>query len=352
MKNRTALRWVIICVLFPFPLLAQVSEALQNLEGTWYQESRNTICYTSWQRIHDQTMENRTISIICGDTLLKSQALLQFTDTAATLTVRDNGPAQQYRLTHSDNESLVWENENPNGSPQKLEWIFSSGGYATFISDGAEIIFRKRSRQPFQLKFRAMAGINANQYADPSGANRQLANASIASVEDETHKLPGGEVALSAGLLFPSTRFYLNFELGMAYRQVRAMASYYDFKSAVWVKRDGRYQNYNYYFAIVPEVFLGRRRDFSISAGFYTDFFQQRYFNGNATLQNADAPNTLHANLDKDIDSERGLIFGMNYRVAAREHLRPQLYLRYTHGFTNTQVRAISFGLGIEFEKL
>jgi hypothetical protein len=51
-----------------------------------------------------------------------------------------------------------------------------------------------------------------------------------------------------------------------------------------------------------------------------------------------------------DIDNERGFLFGMNYRVTSLKHLRPQVYLRYTHGVNNTNVRAISLGAAVDLE--
>ena len=350
MKHWTAPALLTLCLFMHGPLFTQISENLKNLEGSWYEETRNSITYASWENSGDQTLENRTFSIICGDTVLLSSALIQYTEDAATLTVSSNGTSQRYRLIQFDNKALTWENEAPNGFPRSLKWLFSSGGYASLLSDGVETVYRRETRTPLYIKLRAALGANLNQYTHPAGSTRLLANKRAASVVAETQILPGVEAAFTTGVLFPSTPIRLNFELGVVYRQVGIQTSFYDIYTAESVERNGRYRNYNYFFGILPEVYVGRKRNLSFSAGFYVDIFQRRYFKGISTRINGDR-SLLSSSPDNDIDYERGLMFGFHYRLASQEHLRPQIYLRYTHGLNNTQVRAISLGVAVEFEK-
>jgi hypothetical protein len=149
-------------------------------------------------------------------------------------------------------------NESSDGKPKNLNWKFLRGGYSTLIADGGETDFKISTRQPFKLRFRASLGANMSQYARPAAPNRFLANLNVASAQGKTQMLPGTEAAISVGMLFPSAPMCLNFELGMAYRKVDVQGSFYTVKTATQSVRDGQYRNYNYYLAVVPEVFLGQ----------------------------------------------------------------------------------------------
>lgn len=350
MKNRNSITLLALCLCFQSPLFGQLSETLKNLEGSWYQETRNSITYSNWQKSGDQTLENRTFSLVCDDTIYLSRALLVFTGDVATLTVISDGQPQRYLLSSFDNGHLTWENESSEGLPKNLSWKFLYGGYFTLISDGIETDFRKNVRQPFKLRFRASMGANMSQYANPVGSNRFLANLNVAAAQGKTQMLPGAEAAISVGMLFPSAPMCLNFELGMAYRKVGVEGSFYNARTATLSVRDGQYRNYNYYLAVVPEVFLGKSRNFSLSAGFYSDVIQQRYFRGNSSTTKADNPIPFIDPVNNDLNLEHGMIFGLQYRVPALNHLRPNLYLRYTHGMNTTNVRAFSLGVSTDFE--
>jgi len=350
MKYRNLLTLLALSVSIPSSLFGQVSETLKNLEGSWYQETRNSITYSNWQKSGDQTFENRTFSLVCGDTIYLSRALLVFSGEVATLTITSYNKIQRYQLTDFDNGHLAWKNESSDGTPQILTWKFLTGGYATLIEDGIETDFRKSIRQPFKLRFRASLGANMSQYANPARPNRFLANLNVAAVQGKTQMLPGTEAAISVGMLFPQAPMCLNFELGMAYRKVGVQGSFYNAKTATQSVRDGEYRNYNYYLAVVPEVFLGKHRNFSLSAGFYSDVIQQRYFRGISSATNADRPNPFLDNVSDDLNLEHGMMFGVQYRVPALNHLHPSMYLRYTHGMNNTNVRALALGVSTDFE--
>lgn len=350
MKNWTALKLLTLFALLPSLFFAQVSENLKNLGGNWYQDTRHAITYSNWQNMGNQTLENRTFTIVCGDTTEMSRASIHFTDEAATLYVHTEGQIQTYRLTQSSNKKLVWDNEHPTATPKHLEWIFASGGYASFITDGLETTYRRQSKPLFKLRFRAALGANMNQYVNPVSSNRFLANHNVAAAHGETQMLPGTEASLSVGLLFPTAPMGINFEMGMAYRQVGIQGGFYNSKTATFSIRDGYYRNYNYYLGIFPEFFIGKKRDLSLTAGYYANVFQQRYFRGNAVGAKADTPN-FYDNPGRDLDFERGFMLGLHYRVTTLQHLRPQIYLRYTHGLNMAQTRALSLGFAVELNQ-
>lgn len=350
MKNWLAFKIFTLCGLLPSILFAQVNENLKNLEGLWYQDTRNAVNFISWQNMGNQTMEGLTFSIVCGDTIALGRATIHFTEESATLYTDTDGQSQQYHLTQSSNKKLVWDNDDPTALPKRIEWVFLSGGYAYFYTDGLETTYRRQTKPSFKLRYRAVLGANMNQYANPVAPNRFLANTNTAAAQGETQMLPGTEAAISVGLLFPSMPMCLNFEAGVAYRQVGIQGGFYNSKTTTVSNRDGYYRNLNYYIGVFPEVFVGKKRDLSLSFGYYADLFQQRYFRGNAVGTKADASN-FYDNPGHDLDFERGLMFGLHYRIMPLKQLRPQIYLRYTHGLNMTQIRALSLGFAVELNQ-
>lgn len=351
MKNWIAPALLACSMLFQTSIFAQLSEDLKNLEGHWYKDTRKELSYSIWQDLGNQTLENQCFSILCGDTLMISRALLEFAAETATLSVQNEGkPLQHFRLVKHDNDQLIWENLNSNDLPKNLEWRFSNGGYATFSADGVETDFRKEVKQRFSLKFRAFAGVSMNQYANPVTTNRFLARTNIALAQGETQMMPGKEVGISMGLQFPSMPMCLNFELGFTKRQVGILGRFNDQKAGIIADRDGVYQTSNLYFGVIPEIFVGRKGNFSFSSGFYADIYQQRHFRGDFNTSDANTHSNFYGKPERDLDMERGFILGLNYRIRQFDHFQPQVYMRYTHGLSNTRLRALSLGAAVDFE--
>jgi hypothetical protein len=332
-------------------IFAQLSEDLKNLEGRWYQDSRKVLNYSIWQDLGNQTLENQCFSILCGDTLMLSRAMLEFTTETARLSMQSEGkPLQHYRLVKHDNDQLIWENEQPKELPKNLEWRFSNGGYATFSADGEASDYRKEVKPQFSLKFRAFVGANMNQYANPVNTNRFLGRINVALAQGETQMMPGKEAGISLGLQFPSKLMCLNFELGFTQRQVGILGRFNDQKNGIIADRDGHYQTSSLYFGVVPEVFVGRKGNFSISSGFYADIYQQRHFQGQFNTTDANAHSNFYGKPERDLNMERGFILGLNYRIRRFDHFQPQVYLRYTYDLSNTRLRALSLGTAVDFE--
>jgi hypothetical protein len=54
MKNWLASKLLTLSVLVPASMFAQIAENLKNLEGRWYEETRHSITYTTWQDMGNQ----------------------------------------------------------------------------------------------------------------------------------------------------------------------------------------------------------------------------------------------------------------------------------------------------------
>lgn len=330
----------------PPTLFAQLPPELQNLEGVWYQTGRTSVCYSVWQFSDDQTLHNRTFSIVCKDTVEISRATVSLRRQNVVMTLQadstTNRAPQTFRLSRYNNDELVWENENPDGIPRQIEWIFTGRGYATFRADGEETYFRFK-RAPVKLQFSVSAGMNLSTFSNNHTPYNFLAlqNVSINTVSYQ--RLPGQEIAFSAGLYFQETALRINFELGLAHRQVGVHASFAE--GTTGYSRDGVYDYINTYFALAPEIFAGKKRHLSFSAGFYFDLAQQRNYRGS---NSSSVPGAVHADPRQDIDVERGLLAGVSYRLPVFAHFQPALYVRNMFGLNNTRMRAISLGLSFQ----
>ena len=327
-------------------LSAQLAPELQNLEGVWYQAGRASVCYSVWQYPGGQTLENRTFSIVCGDTVEISRATVAVRGEHILMTLRADstagGAAQIFRLTRYNDEALLWENENPEGVPLQLEWLFTGNSYCTFRADGWETDYR-RKRAPMKLRFRVSAGANLSTFSNNSAPNHFLALQNVGLESASYQRLPGQELAFSTGLLFPETPLCLNLELGLTRRQVGVHARFVG--EQIGYSRDGVYDYINTYFALVPEVFVGENRDLSLSAGFYFDLAQQRGFRG---TNFSAVSNAAHADPRQDIDVERGWLVGASYRLPILERFQPALYVRNTFGLNSTKLRAVSLGVSVQ----
>lgn len=330
-------------------LFAQLIPELKNLEGAWYRSGRAAVCYSVWAVADENTLENQTFSIICGDTVALSRATIAGSQGIFRMSLQadstGNGLTQIFRLVRFSDDELVWENENPAGTPREISWLFFGNNYASFLADSVDTGYR-RKRAPMKVDFRVSAGFNLSTFSDQRSPHGFLALQNVYFNEVSYQRLPGQELAISAGLLFPETRLRLNFELGVARRQVGVNAHFFSAEASY--SRDGVYDYFNTYFALVPEVFVGKKRDFSFSAGFYADLAQQRSFRGDGT---STAPNATHADPRQDIDRERGLLAGVAYCLPFWKKWQPAMYVRNMFGLNNTRVRAISLGVSFQIGK-
>ena len=198
------------------------------------------------------------------------------------------------------------------------------------------------------LNFFASLGANVNYYAHPVSPNRFLA-ANVARAEARSSARKGAEMSLAAELSFPSTRFCLQTEFGLAYREVGVIANFTPTSLGnVQANRDGFYRNTNYYFALGPGLNLGRHKGFYAGALFYTDLIQQKYFSGISRNTANDAELSDPGN---DIDSENGIMLMLRKQLKSFGPITPHVYVRYTQGLNQTRLRAFSAGVSISLEK-
>ena len=337
------------CSLFFFQATAQNSFAvtIQDLEGTWYTDSRTEIQYSVWSYDANKNLFNRTFAVLCGDTLELSSARITESPGGTVMTVRvdtvDNGAWQTFRLAELTDDRLLWQNENPEGRPRQLEWRFDGNNYGISRMDGLETAYRRRRMKPLKWEFRCAGAANLNTFADNQALEKFRSLQRISFDEASYQRMAGQEISLSARVAFPESFLLLNMELGIARRQIGVKASFQ--QDQIWYTRNGVYDYFNTYLALVPEVFLGRKKYVSLSGGFYFTLAQQLNYRGRATATGPETPNVTLANPRMDVYAERGLLAGLSCRLPVFPRYQPALYVRQTIGLGGNQVRATALGL-------
>ena len=337
-----------LCLFLHFSLQSQSISALHDLEGLWYQDGRAAVCYSHWYRTDESTLHNRTFSIVCGDTIPLSTATVNHAEGVATMTLladsTGNTAPRTFRLTHYDKDVLVWDNDDARGRPRQIEWHFFGNNFCAFRADGVETGFRHKRIHPMQWRFQISAGMNWSTFPGQRYGS-QLGFSSDAEFE----QMPGQDMALSAGLIFPETPLTLNFEVGMSHRSVRVHATM--FNENVWYHREGVFEYFNTYFALVPELSFGAKKFLSISGGFYVGLAQMRDFRGATTATGNGAINPNYLKPQLDVAKEHGLLAEVSCRIPVLPQFQPAVYARYSTGMIDAHVRSASLGMSFQIAR-
>jgi hypothetical protein len=326
-----------------FSMHGQSLTTPRDLEGVWYQEGRTALCYSIWYYSDAQTLRNRTFSVICGDTIQISTAVVTQTGLDAGMTIYADSAhtPQNFKLTQQNDDVLLWENTDPTGSPRQIEWRFSGNNYCVFRADDVEIAFRRKRTQPTQLQIQMQAGVNRSQFPQ----NKYSSELGFAD-NTELRQLLGQDFALSAGLVFPETPLLLKFEIGVTHRLVGVRSTLWAEEVAYY--RDGVYEYYNTYLALMPELSFGKKRSLALSAGFYLGLAQIRNFSGTNSATGAGTPNPRLQRPQLDVSNEHGFLAGASYCLPVLPQLRPSIFVRHTRGLINSKVKATSLGMAFQ----
>ncbi len=326
-----------------FSIHGQSLTTPKDLEGVWYQEGRTALCYSIWYYSDAQTLRNRTFSVICGDTVQLGTAVVTQTGLDADMIIyADSAEApQRFKLLQQDDDALIWENTDPVGSPKQIEWRFSGNNHCVFRADGVEITFRRKRTLPTQLQFQMQAGVNRSLFPQ-----NRYSNELGFSGDTEMRPLLGQDFALSAGLVFPETPLVLKFEIGVTRRLVGVRSTLWSEEVAYY--RDGIYEYYNTYLALMPELSFGKKRSLNLSGGFYLGLAQIRNFSGTNSVTGTGTPNPRLQRPQLDVSNEHGFLAGASYCLPVLPQLRPSIFVRHTRGLINSRVRATSLGMAFQ----
>lgn len=314
----------------PAHVFAQVHPALEGLEGHWYQTGRSAAIFSRWTATAgDQIFANFTYTILCGDTVLLSRAEIRYDDQSARMTVLTDSTGyaevQIFRLVRASLDELFWENENPEGSPRHLSWIFFGDDYVTFRADGVNTDFRRARQLNIRLLSRVQVGGGVSKRHTNA---RRPAYLPLQQATPTYQTGPAFETAVSVGLHNPEGPLGATLELGYTQRTIGFNSSMT--LDQIQYNNTGTLRYTSTYLAFIPEVVFGRRRAFTTSMGMYIDLATRADFSGesDATGPGTPDPKLLQPNSTKS--AERGLILGLAFELPfkALKNLSPGVYSR------------------------
>lgn len=309
-------------------ILAQSQIALQNLEGRWYRTGRQEAVFTHWAFAGNQTMTGLSFTMACGDTLLLSRAEIRFDEQSARMTIQldtaAHGRTQIFRLVRATADELFWENENPEGAPRHLGWIFFGADYVTFRADGVESDYRRaheRRMPSFQSRLHAGAGISQRRKLQ-----KKAPFTPVQYEKQEYQAKQAFELALGIGLRGKDTPMSVYLELGYTQREIGlyTISNYND----VRYLNQGTLRYTSTYLAFVPELVFGKRNAFAINTGIYIDILTRAHFIGRSAAIGSGVPDSKM--LQPGASRSTGLSLGLAYELpfAGLKALNPGVYAR------------------------
>ncbi len=280
---------------------------LQSLEGSWYLNDRRLPVFSRWVKISEQVLENQTITVLCGDTIELSRSRLTRDENQIQLAIATDstgGKWQVFNLQRHGDRSVFFGNEIAAG----YGWQFDSENFFTyFTKTTAEIAHQSEFRRFFErvtkidLRFRAAANFaSLFKKGDFYGKQR-------------FEPRPGAEIGLSAAIRSLEGPLSIGVEIGVVRRNVFVNSVIP--KDVGYVRR-GVYNLTDVYFAVIPEIFIGKNRKWSALAGVYSTFSLNRKFSGKVYIT-GDAQNLEHGltQTGRDLHNDWGFILGGSRRI-------------------------------------
>lgn len=316
-------------------------QRLQALEGTWYLNDRRQLVFSIWQKNGENLLENRTFTLICGDTVELSRARLEFS-------------TEKFRLAlHSDSlqmlapEAFWWEktddggerflNENAAAPHPRMGWDFFGENYfALSIREGGmdkTSDFRRHYPRITRFDLRLRYGLNTTT----------LASRGTLYGRQEFAARPGFEVAIGAFLRSLEGPLRLGVEVGFLRRQIHVES---ELPYGGGVYRNGDYQRTDFSFAFLPEIQFGESGEWRASAGVYAATAFRRSFSGKVKIRDAEDAHEWFAQPNRDLRADWGFSLGLARQIGGQRWAKnePTLYLRGTLG--NNNVDNLYFGDG------
>ncbi|HLP94950.1 MAG TPA: hypothetical protein VK168_12990 [Saprospiraceae bacterium] len=345
--------YLVIALFFNFSpgtSFAQLSSWFHDLKGCWLEDGRKTASFTLWELADDQTIQNSTYSLLCGDTILLYTQTVHFSEKQATLDLYADGKTQYFQLVSSHTNTLIWKNMTSNALPLELRWTLTYGKYLRMSTDNQEKEFTKAKQkdQSLHWTFGAALGGNISNYAHAITSNHFLTRNNIALGEGQTGMLGGLDFSFQFNLHSPVRRAGLSAELGLIQRNIGIKGSFFS-KQAV-NNREGYYRTNNLCAALIPTFYLDKHHRLALQTGFYGALLHRVQFIGRSSTSAKDLNEKALHNPENDIDLERGVLVGFRYKMIQTGMLKPQLFMRYYHGINSTHVRAFTLGLATDFQ--
>lgn len=123
---------------------AQLPNVWSMLEGRWYNIQQHDTLYATWAYADQYTLEQRVFRLRGKDTLSVSRAVAQCRKKNCGLTQwTETGERAYFHLVSDAYDRLIWENNDPEGLPKRLDWVAVSMNCSTVLADRTETGFRR-----------------------------------------------------------------------------------------------------------------------------------------------------------------------------------------------------------------
>ena len=339
--------------------MAETWQRLQMLEGSWYLNDRRQAVFSIWQKTADG-LENRTFTLICGDTVELSRTRIQLAgDGQLRLELFSDSlqlsAPMQFRLANADPFEPVFQNQNPAAGHARIGWSFFGQNYFSLtvneLGTDKTYDYRRFYQRVTRLDLRLRAGANLTNL-NPRG---------ILYGRQEFAARPGLELGLGATFRSLEGPLAIGLEVGLLRRQIH-VESELPYDGGVF--RDGNYQRTDFYFALMPEIAVGEAREWAVSGGIYMTAVFQRDFDGSVRTYSTEALNNWFTKPNRDLEPDWGFAAGLSRSIGGKawEKAQPALYLRAWFGNNNVdrlyggegslRVRGISVGFSTRLRTL
>jgi hypothetical protein len=340
--------------------IAETWNRLQLLEGSWYLNDRRQAVFSIWQKTPDGALENRTLTLICGDTVELSHSRIELTSDGQLRldlfadSLQLSAP-MQFRLANADPFEPIFQNLNPAAGHARVGWNFFGQNYFALtvneLGTDKTFDYRRFYERVTRLDLRLRAGANL----------ASLSTQGILYGRQEFAARPGFEFGLGTTFRSLEGPLAIGLEIGLLRRQIH-VKSELPYNGGVF--RNGNYQRTDFYFALMPEVAVGEAHEWAVSGGVYLTAVFQRNFDGSVRTYGDANPGGWFAKPNRDLDSDWGFAAGISRRIGGKkwEKAQPALYLRAWLGNNNLdnlyggegslRMRGISIGLSTRLRSL
>lgn len=316
---------------------------LKDLEGSWYESGRGEPVYSEWHFTDDQTIVNRVFTLLCGDTTELSHATLHFEGATATLLLHIDSlgaGSQVYQLVTANADEIIFKSENPAVTPRQLAWQFFRHSYLTTLVDMDEYVFYRKQEPALKASLNLRLGANSGMYHNslsPDGYGSHYEQRGLST-----------ELSLGLALRGKGPLGY-NFELGLRQKKFALTSQY--ITATQNLRGSGIFRNTDFYASFMPELELGKTKDFILSAGIFSVFTSKNSFKGKIKITDENG-GSEHWQPELELGDQIGLLFGLSWQLPKTTFPigAPFVYCRGMWGLGNAGERAVSVGVGFRLK--
>lgn len=317
---------------------AQFLPLLETLEGHWVDNTRTGMMDWTFAD-DDNTVTGRLYQLSMGDTVVQLEVRILCDGPAPVMTLFQAGQIHTFRLERSLPYEQDWHNADPAATPRELHLQRYPGSRAVVVIDDQESLFRRKNRPGIRIAGALQAGLNSAVITSPRVLPGQ-------TISQNYGWRQGYEAAFILGISFPKSAFGLDLEIGRL--QYRYTADKSQTIADVTYHLKGLYELSSPYLGIAPQMYLGRRQAWKLTAGCNYLLRPRRDFSGTYSTTGTGVP--IPNFLQNEKPQRAPLFFaGMLYAptLSKAPWLRPGIYARVVGLPVRGGLRALTAGIRI-----